>query len=396
MTRRTFYNQIADQAAEWVVHFDNGPLSADQRKALVAWLKESPAHVDEFLTTLALFEGAALADPAMSTEVSDILSDASADVVPLHSAASVVVEPVAETHTETLSPSGQRRRLWLGSSVAAAAALAIVSFGVLTQVQVPMDDGPQPLVLATELGEQRSVTLEDGSIVYVNTQSKISALYTDEARTVTLAYGEALFDVEKDPNRPFRVIAGDTVAEALGTTFNVRFIDDKAAVSVVEGTVAFSRQNAHFDGVERDEDPNESLGADTDTNNGNNANGNNASSDDLGRLELGRVILTAGQRVDLADPAVLTPRVGATDVLSVTAWTERKLVFDEMDLASIADEFNRYNRDRLVLGSSVRSAETFSGTFAADDPESFVAFLELTSGIKAQKRGREIRLEQTR
>lgn len=371
MTKRTFNKQIADKAAEWAVRFDDGPLSEADRAALVAWLKESPAHVDEFLTSLALFEGAALAGSDMSVEVGDLLAEAQSNVVSLSEAGSEV------STSPVVSVEGRARPWWRRGAVAAAAALVIVSVGSFFVLQDQADLGPQPMVVATELGEQRSVTLEDGSIVYVNTQSQISALYTEDARTVELLYGEALFDVEPDPTRPFRVIAGDTVAEALGTTFNVRFIDDEAKVSVVEGTVAFGKQDAVFDAVEREED------AVLDT----------ASSVDLGRIEAGRVILKAGQTVDLAEAAV-SPRVATRNVEAVTAWTTRKLVFNEDDLAAIAEEFNRYNRQRLVVSPGLVGGERFSGTFAADDPESFVDFLELTAGIEAVTVGGEIRLRQ--
>lgn len=374
MKRRTFNKQIADQAAEWVVRFDDGPLDASEREGLVAWLKESPAHVDEFLTSLALFESTALADPDMSTAVSDLLLDASPNIVPIGQIVSDGAESAANDFNAP--PSGRRWRKWFGGGIAAATVMTVMSVSLVRSFDRPTDETPGVMIVATELGEQRSVTLDDGSIVYVNTQSQISAHFTDEARTVNLAYGEALFDVEHDPNRPFRVIAGDTVAEALGTTFNVRFIDNQAAVSVVEGTVAFSKKDVMFDAVEQR----------------NTASSDAASSDDLGRIEMGRVILTAGQRVDLTDQPVPTPTVASTNVDSVTAWTSRKLVFDELDLVSIAAEFNRYNRDRIILESSLLGGERFSGTFAADDPESFVAFLELTSDVTSRKRGNEIRL----
>ena len=367
MTKRTFNKQIADKAADWAVRFDDSRLSEADRAALITWLKESPVHVDEFLTSLALFEGAALAGSDMSIEVTGLLVEAQSNIVALDDTIPQVSEPSEG------SVGGCARPWWQRWAVAATAAFVIVSVGAL----FILHDGSQPIVVATDLGEQRSVTLEDGSIVYVNTQSQISALYTEDARTVELLYGEALFDVKPEPDRPFRVIAGETIAEALGTTFNVRFIDDEAEVSVVEGTVAFSRQDAEFDAVERDE------AAVIDT----------AAAVDLGRIEAGRVILKAGQSVDLAEAAP-TPRVAIRNVKAVTAWTTRKLVFDEDDLAAIAEEFNRYNRRRLVVSPGLVGGERFSGTFAADDPESFVDFMKLTANIEAITVGDEIRLRQ--
>ena len=90
------------------------------------------------------------------------------------------------------------------------------------------------------------------------------------------------------------------------------------------------------------------------------------------------------------------PHVAKTDVEAISAWTVRKLVFDEDDLEAIVHEFNRYNRQRLVVVSPSLETERFSGIFAADDPESFVEFLELTSAIEGVEVGSQIHLREVR
>jgi transmembrane sensor len=65
-----------------------------------------------------------------------------------------------------------------------------------------------------------------------------------------------------------------------------------------------------------------------------------------------------------------------TDLARVTAWRERRLVFRGDSLATIADEFNRYNRIQIhVEGERVRT-KRLTGVFAADDPHSLVLFLK--------------------
>lgn len=382
MTQNKTYNkQIAEEAASWAVALDDGPLSPADQAEFMAWLRVSPVHVEECLTALAMFEGFALSDPARKIEVERLIAAASSNVVSIGADAIEAADGTAEHVSPPSSPpslpssSPRGRRGWVAGGVAAAAALLLVSAITFEAVRAPVVDGPEPLVVATELGEQRSITLDDGSIVYVNTQSEISALYTEDARTVELLYGEALFDVEHDPTRPFRVIAGDTVAEALGTTFNVRFIGEEAEVSVVEGTVAFSMRDATFEAVDRTES--ESVAS--------------ADSSELGRVEEGRIILTAGHVAELDGPDP-EPRLATRNIDSVTAWTTRRLVFDEANLSTIAAEFNRYNRERLLVSPDLADDELFSGTFAADDPDSFVAFLELTSDIQGRRQGQDILL----
>jgi len=80
--------------------------------------------------------------------------------------------------------------------------------------------------------------LTDGSVIHVNTQSEVAIRFTENLRTVELFRGEALFEVVHNPNRPFRVVAGDTVTEAIGTTFNVYKTKTQTTIAVIEGKVA--------------------------------------------------------------------------------------------------------------------------------------------------------------
>ena len=102
-------------------------------------------------------------------------------------------------------------------------------------------------VLATPRGGQYAITLPDGSKVWLNAASSLRfpAAFTGKERLVELA-GEGYFEVAKDATKPFRVIAGGTVVEALGTAFNVNAYSDEAAVNatLVEGKVKVSKGKA--------------------------------------------------------------------------------------------------------------------------------------------------------
>ncbi|UQD55830.1 FecR family protein [Flavobacterium sp. K5-23] len=72
--------------------------------------------------------------------------------------------------------------------------------------------------------EQKKITLGDGTIVWLNAESKIvvSNQYNKEERRISL-YGEAFFDVVKNKNKPFIVeTASGIKVKVLGTTFNVK------------------------------------------------------------------------------------------------------------------------------------------------------------------------------
>lgn len=74
----------------------------------------------------------------------------------------------------------------------------------------------------TAPGQKLQLTLPDGTRVWLNSVSELNfpAEFDAEERLVKLK-GEAFFEVEKDPSRPFKVLAGGTVTTALGTSFNI-------------------------------------------------------------------------------------------------------------------------------------------------------------------------------
>ena len=357
----TFNRQIAEEAAAWSILIDDGPLSWEQKSDLLSWLKKSPQHLEEFLLALSMLEGVGFSQHSLSADVKALLDQATADVVHLKG-----VESADEKKGRSTFSVRENRSL----TVPIAACL-IAFFGALLLVQPILKSSPadNPSVMTTQLGEQRSITLEDGSIVYINTQSHLSIDYSQDARLVEIVFGEALFDVKRDENRPFRVIAGRTTAEALGTQFNVRHFENATEVSVVEGQVAFERHGHGFGNIIS----------------------SNANDEPTGRLENGKVILNAGAHIVL-DANAVVPKIRRTNVEDIYAWTARKLVFNRTQLSKIVEEFNRYNPNKLIVESQDLASMSLSGVFAADDPESLLDFLRVTNDIEVISDGSQTRI----
>ncbi len=88
-------------------------------------------------------------------------------------------------------------------------------------------------------GDQRTIRLDDGSIIHLNSQSRVHVRYSSGERLIELEQGQALFDVVRDATRPFRVRAGSADILAVGTQFDVyRRSGGDLTVTVVEGKVA--------------------------------------------------------------------------------------------------------------------------------------------------------------
>lgn len=92
--------------------------------------------------------------------------------------------------------------------------------------------------ISTGIAERKTVILNDGTKVILNANSSLTVGDYDHIRDVNL-YGEAFFDVKKDPARPFTVHGGGLHIKVLGTSFNVKAYPDihNTSVSVRTGKV---------------------------------------------------------------------------------------------------------------------------------------------------------------
>ncbi len=130
----------------------------------------------------------------------------------------------------------------------AACLVAIVSLMGWNYIGQPINE--KPLSIYTNTGNRSNVTLPDGSVVWLNSLSKISYFYDakNRERIVKLS-GEAYFDVAKDKAHPFNVLVGDIKVECKGTKFNISAYSDDKNIDVIlaEGRVIVSSENKSID-----------------------------------------------------------------------------------------------------------------------------------------------------
>src|SRR6202034_2266527 len=126
----------------------------------------------------------------------------------------------------------RRAQRWSWATLRVAASIAV--FGLIfTVLKTPTGAN----VFETEIGENRRLTLADGSVISLGGNTRIEVAMSENVRAIELTKGEALFKVAKDAARPFKVRAGDATIIAVGTEFNVERDSDRAVVSVTEGRV---------------------------------------------------------------------------------------------------------------------------------------------------------------
>lgn len=145
---------------------------------------------------------------------------------------------IGDAKVVTMRP---RRILWR-SIAAVAAVIAIVLTVFLERPAVKSGlDGVQLTVLNVPQNQKKQVILADGSKIRLNSASELKypTLFNGKTREVYLS-GEAYFDIQHDPARPFIIHTGKVVTTVLGTAFNIK--EDKlqhtVTVTVTRGKVS--------------------------------------------------------------------------------------------------------------------------------------------------------------
>ena len=200
--------KIKDEAAAWVVKLNAGPLSGDDAYAFEHWLHASEDHRREFTAHARVWMHAGA------------VTERAGDAEPFTLGG--VIATWAKIHPG---------RTWGGL---AAACLIVLTLGFLLDLR--LQPQTERLAVHTEIGQNKQVTLADGSTVQLNTNSGIATDYSRTERAVRLQRGEAHFVVRKDHARPFRVYTGNHMIEAVGTAFRV-LVGEATEVIVTEGQV---------------------------------------------------------------------------------------------------------------------------------------------------------------
>jgi len=330
--------RIAEEAAEWLDALEAGETSV--KEAFVEWLQASPQHLEEFLLLTASERAYAQIRPTRPIEVGELLTSRVASLVPLEDDPTLSEDSIAHD---------RKRRLISPWKWVAAAALIIIATATTLLRYAEQRSWK---TYATDIGEQRSIELDDHSLIHLNARSQVAVRFSDHERAVRLLAGEALFKVTPDAVRAFKVDAGDAIIRVIGTQFDVDRRVGDTRVAVIEGRVEIAPHEAHLP--------------------------------QLAELTAGN-----GAHVKPDGKILRTP----VDTADVTAWRQRRLVFRGNTLADIVTEFNRYNKTpQLVIEDESVGRLRYGGTFDADAPQALMDFLAQERSLRLQRRGDVVRI----
>jgi transmembrane sensor len=271
----------------WCMRLE-GEVGDAVREEFHRWLLADARHEEEYLAALSL-----------TVATGDIPRDTAETLIASPSAA--VSAPAVPAPRQQV-----QRRTWL--ALAASVLVAVVA-GALYLPQSPLVGES----FATNTGETRTVTFDDGSVVYMNTRTRLKWTGNLSQRRVELLEGEALFDVAHDEKRPFHVVLDNSEIQVLGTRFNVyRKKSGDVVVTVLEGTV----------GVQE-------LGQ--------------GSTRPAWKREL-----HAGERI-VYRPIGLIRDVHPADALNAVKWRDGVLQLANEPLENVLDELTRYTDRRIVI-----------------------------------------------
>lgn len=305
---------IEAQAAVWLAAL-NGDGDHQVRPALDAWLAEDAAHAEAF---------------QRASEVWAILPRAAAR------------EPEAQPYADP-----PRRRPWRPGLAVAACVSVLLGLGVLAW---SLGDAGG---YSTRAGEQKVASLQDGSRLALNTDTRVEVHFDADRRRIDLDHGEAMFEVAHDASRPFVVVAGDTQIRAIGTVFTVRRTREDVVVTLIKGRVAVSNARVRPGGADA------------------------------------VVMLEPGEK--LIEPAQGSARVQQESIEVATAWRRGQAVFDDTPLGTAVTELNRYGGPQIVVDDPRVAALPVSGVFATNAAD-FAQAVASLHGLRTEQKGKTVHI----
>ena len=312
-----FWQRNKSQAAQWFGRVRSGQIDSSSDAAWTEWMAADEAHTKAYENLELTWE---LTEEVRNRPtIQTLLRD-------LDRALSGTAQPARVKS----GPFGLRITWQAGLATFAACmvcALAVIFFV----------DRPSTSEYATNIGEQKTVTLADNSTISLNTGTRVRVTYSRSLRRIDLLEGEALFEVTKDSKRPFEVHALHGSTTAVGTEFDVRLAGTTAAVSVLKGTVR----------VLATETPQNAMTAK----------------------------ISAGEAVDYSADGI-TSAIHKANIDKVRAWQAQRILIADESLAEALADYNRYTKSPITIGDPALASRHINGVFRIGDEAAFLNALQ--------------------
>ncbi len=316
---------IRDVAARWVIRRDRS-FSAGEAAEFAAWLAADPRHERAF------------EEATRSWQKLGALS-------------------LAVRRGSIPATPARQKIPWLtlgGIAAAAVLLLAVVRFERESNVH----RFTAPSTIATTASPLSPVIrlLSDGSTVRLNAGAQIEVAFGPAERRVRLVSGEALFEVAKNPERPFLVEVGRVTVRAVGTAFAVRSEAKSVDVLVTEGTVQVTQNRTLSAGSVDSSTP---------------------------------AFVGAGYRATIqyslqTQAPVVVSAVSATEIGRSLSWAKPMMNMNESPLGEVVAVFSRQSGRKIEIGDPALAATKIGGKFPVDDLDGFLRGLREIYDVRSE------------
>lgn len=272
--------KIDKEAADWVAKLSSESITNEEKRQFNLWINASPANRAAFF--------------AMHRHWQQINQAMQLSGMPAQ-------------------PSVRSQRYWMRAAASIVFAVIVAASYYQLQDYLIAD-------YVTIAGGQKTLQLEDGSILHMNTDTALAIDFSPQFRRIRLLHGEAEINVAHAPSRPLVIVSGHYEAMALGTDFSVANINNHHTVTVFESTVQVNDGKEVLD------------------------------------------VLKPGQQLAI-DGNHKRQQKFTVNLEEAHAWREGKLVFTDRPLQSVVDEINRYRPGHLFLLDKSAANRPVSGVF---------------------------------
>lgn len=310
------------EASDWMFRMAAAPDDTSLRKALDTWLAADTAHAEAFLLAERAWRLSGETPPAFAAFWQES---------PRQSRQSRQSRRTRQRRSGTDRTAAPRRIVGLA---AAAAAAILAMFAPTIALHLSADH-------VTGTGERRMIRLEDGSRVMLSGASAIVTDFRRDQRSITLAEGQAFFDVRRNIERPFVVRAAGMEVTVTGTAFDVDITPATLSVALAHGSVAVGHGGAP------------------------------------------QARLKPGERLDI-DRATGKMTLGAVSQPEIGAWRSGRLAVRGARFGDVAATLDRGFRGRIIVTDAF-AAKRVTGVFDLSNPEQALDVLGRPYGAKVHK-----------
>ena len=343
---------VQAQASAWLAKLDNDKPSSQDLQAFKHWVNKDEAHIAAFKKVAAAWD-----ELNILTRLPSLLEQKD-------------LQSKEQKHRAASAQPAAPRFGIAGLSFRQLALAATIVMGLMLGVQQAFNS-PQQARYWTAVGEQKTITLPDNSVVQLNTNSRIQFDYRGQTRAVYLHQGEVHFSVAKNPDRPFEVYAGTGLVRAIGTAFSVTLNNrsDEVNVLVTEGVVEIAPEIVTS-----------AIGPQAET----------IDAGPSGAQVMAEKPANRHQRVSAGSAAVFDrdevreiEKVEAAEMQQLLAWQQGLLIFSGEPLEEVVAEISRYTDTKIIIKSEEARALRIGGQFNVADTRAIFSALEQGFGIKA-------------